>query len=71
MTDRVKGYVVTLDGTYREDDAEAILNAIRMVKGVRRVEPVPSRGVDDAIVRSRVLLEIREAVCKAIDGVEA
>jgi hypothetical protein len=34
MTDRLKGCVVTFDQDLRTDDAEAILNAIRMVKGV-------------------------------------
>lgn len=40
MTDRHAGYVVTLDRDIREDDAEAVLNAIRMVKGVASVTPV-------------------------------
>jgi hypothetical protein len=40
MTDRHAGYVVTLDRDIREDDAEAILNAIRMIKHVASVEPV-------------------------------
>lgn len=38
MTDRIKGLTVTLKPNLREDDAEAILNAIRMVKGVVHVE---------------------------------
>lgn len=40
MTDRHIGYVVTLEGPVREDDSEAALNAIRMIKGVIAVEPV-------------------------------
>jgi len=40
MTDRHVGYVVTLDREVREDDAEAIITAIRMIKGVIGVEPV-------------------------------
>lgn len=42
MTDRVAGYVVTLDTDLREDVAEATLNALRMVKGVVSVLPVSS-----------------------------
>jgi hypothetical protein len=38
MTDRIKGVTVTLDENIREDDAEAILNAIRMIKGVIDVD---------------------------------
>lgn len=40
MTDRVIAYTVTLEREVREDDAEAIENAIRMVKGVAEVVPV-------------------------------
>lgn len=40
MTDRHAAYIVVLDDDVREDDAEAIINALRMVKGVMTVEPV-------------------------------
>lgn len=39
MTDRHSGYIVTLDRDIREDDAEAIVRALRMIKGVLSVEP--------------------------------
>ena len=42
MTDRHAGYIVTLADDIRADDAEAIVNALRMVKGVLSVEPVVS-----------------------------
>lgn len=40
MTDRHAGYVVTLARDIREDDAEAVITAISMVKGVVSVKPV-------------------------------
>jgi hypothetical protein len=40
VTDRHAGYIVTLAADVREDDAEAIRNALRMVKGVLAVTPV-------------------------------
>lgn len=40
MTDRHSGYIVTLAEDIREDDAEYILNALRMVKGVASVKPL-------------------------------
>lgn len=43
MTDRWRGFAVTLDHSMREDDAESTLEAIRHIKGVVSVEPV----VDD------------------------
>ena len=38
MTDRYNFLVVVLEENIRDDDAETILNAIRMVKGVLSVE---------------------------------
>lgn len=37
MTDRHVAYTVILDQEIREDDAEAIVTALKMVKGVIRV----------------------------------
>jgi hypothetical protein len=37
MTDRIKGYLVTLEADIREDDSETILNALKMIKGVHNV----------------------------------
>jgi hypothetical protein len=41
MTDRYAGYIVVLEDNIREDDAAHVINAIRMVKGVLSVAPVP------------------------------
>lgn len=40
MTDRLAGFIVTLEKPIREDDAEATLAAIRMIRGVVSVDPV-------------------------------
>lgn len=40
MTDRVAGFTVTLDDDIREDDAEIIAGAIRVLRRVVSVEPV-------------------------------
>lgn len=40
MTDRHMGYVVTLTEDIREDDAERIVLALQMVKGVLSVRPL-------------------------------
>jgi len=42
MTERHAGYLVTLAQDIREDDSEAVMAAIAMVKGVVTVEPVPA-----------------------------
>jgi hypothetical protein len=40
MTDRYYALTVTLTEPIRDDDAEAIINAIRMIKGVNNVVPL-------------------------------
>ena len=38
MTDRIKGLTVTLQPNLREDDAQAVIEAVKMIKGVVDVE---------------------------------
>lgn len=52
MTDRHSGYIVVLAEDIREDDAEGILNALRMVKGVISVTPVIA-DYGQAVARER------------------
>lgn len=42
MTERHSGYVVVLRNDIREDDAERVIDAIQMIKGVLTVKPVTS-----------------------------
>lgn len=42
MTTRHSGYFVVLEEDIREDDAEALIIALRMIKGVVSVKPVES-----------------------------
>jgi len=59
MTTRFKGCTVAFTQDIREDDAESMLNAIRMIKGVIAVEPVESSG-EDFIIRARLVREVSE-----------
>lgn len=57
MTDRFKGFVVTLAEDLRSDDAQPTLDAIRMIKGVVSVLPSVVTP-DDLINRERVRVEL-------------
>lgn len=46
MTDRIKGFTVILEEPMREDDAEAIMDAIRCIRRVGKVEPHVCTGED-------------------------
>jgi hypothetical protein len=65
MTDRHAGYLVTLADDIREDDAEAILTALRMVRGVQSVEPVLA-SIDQQIAQSRADGVWRERIYKVL-----
>jgi hypothetical protein len=65
MTDRHSGYVVVLEKDIREDDAEGIINAIKMVKGVLTVKPVEAT-VGFVIERERVKAEYANKLHDAI-----
>ena len=56
MTDRVRGFVVTLSKNLRADDAEALVNAIKCLAGVVGVKPVINEVSDD-ITEMRVRQE--------------
>ena len=59
MTDRINLLSVVLDKDIRDDDCEAIINAIKMVKGILSVTP---HVVDhaDHIAQQRVRNELGE-----------
>lgn len=57
MTDRIHALTITLDQDYRDDDVEAIVNAIRMVKGVAHVA-LHVTNLTDHTARGRVRQEI-------------
>jgi hypothetical protein len=54
MTDRVKGFTVSLEKDIRIDDVEIIMQAISMIKGVADVTPSVSNP-DDHI--NRIMLK--------------
>jgi hypothetical protein len=65
MTDRHAGYLVTLTEDLRDDDAEEILAALRMVRGVQSVEPVVA-NIDQRIAQSRADTAWRERLINLI-----
>ena len=56
MSDRIKGVVVTFDEDIRDDDFEATIGAIRMIRGVLSVEP-SVLTIDDHMNRERIRAE--------------
>lgn len=66
MTTRLKGLTVVFEHDIREDDAEHIVNAIRMIRGVLKVLPVETT-TDDIYVEERVRRELYKRVFAALD----
>lgn len=65
MTDRLKGVVVTFEEDIRDDDAQEIINAILMIKGVKTVATSIANH-DDHMNRSRIRLEYRQKLFDAL-----
>lgn len=65
MTERLKGLLVTFAKDVREDDAECHINAIRMIKGVLNVEPIPS-DINSHIAEERVRHDLHEKLFNLI-----
>ena len=65
MTDRLKGCIVVFDADYRDDDAESILEAIGMVKGVQSVTPEVSNS-QDWMARERIKFELRDKLFEVL-----
>lgn len=57
MTDRYKGFLITLDKEIRNDNAEHIVNALKMIKGVYSVKPYIS-GMEDGMYYQKGLQDI-------------
>jgi len=68
MTDRIRHVTVTLDKDYRDDDVESILNAIKMVKGVSKVQPKVV-DVTEHLARATVQADLEGKIYKAVHEV--
>ncbi len=58
---RIKGFAVTLDQDYRDDDSEGIRHALEMAKGVLSVEPIEA-GISDQMNRTRIRSELGQKI---------
>lgn len=59
MTDRHSGYVVTLSDDIREDEAQGIINALTLIKGVVSVQPIAG-DYQLVVAKERVRGEYRQ-----------
>jgi len=65
MTTRLKGLLVTFEPDVREDDAECIINAIRLLKRVIAVKPIPN-DIEQSIAEDRVRLDLGKKLWNVI-----
>jgi hypothetical protein len=68
MTTRHSGYVVVLGEDLREDDAEATVAALRLIRGVRDVTPIVSTP-EIHIAEARARLDLVDRMSAALRGV--
>ena len=65
MTDRYNYLTVALEQDIRSDDAEALINAIQMLRGVLKVEPNISDSMS-WVAEERARRELGEKILKVI-----
>ena len=66
MTNRVKGFTVTLERDIKEEDFQRVQEAVEMIVGVLHVEPSLATG-QDHITRMRLKNDITRNILKVID----
>lgn len=70
MTKRVSGFVVTLEKDMREDDAQEIVRAILLLKGVVNVDAIDAIGsapLDQHTIQRRLQAKMLHAVATAFE----
>ena len=65
MTDRIKGFTVTLSHDIRIDDVEPLIEAVKMLRGVAHVEPSLTTA-DDHMNRQMIMLELKQKLYNSI-----
>ena len=66
MTTRLKGLTVALTHDIREDDAQSIIDAIGMIKGVLDVQPIEVNG-HEWVIETRIQSELRKKLFEALE----
>ncbi len=65
MSDKLKGITITFDHNMNEEQADALINAIKMFKGVLHVEPSIVTG-QDHMNRTLIKAEFLNKIFKLI-----
>lgn len=65
MTDRYNALTVVLESDTRDDDAQVLILAIRMLRGVQSVQPHAATS-EDAIATSRVRAELSKKLWEVL-----
>lgn len=65
MTDRHIGYLVTLEEAIREDDAEDLIKAMKLLKGVLTVEPI-GNDITHQMAKRRAISELTDKLWKVL-----
>lgn len=66
MTDRINSLTVVLENEMRDDDAEQLISAIKMMRGVLNVSGIVSDHIDNYIAEERVRRELGKKLWEVI-----
>jgi len=66
MTDRINAYLVVLEHDLRDDDADVVMQAIGIIRGVLEVRPHKA-DAESVIARAQARGELLVRIQKAMD----
>ena len=65
MTDKYKGFLVTLDKEIHDDDAKHIINALKMIRGVHSVKPYV-KGMQDYMEYEKAKSDVGQKILEFV-----
>lgn len=66
MSDRINGFIVVLDESYKDDYIENTINAIKQIKGVIKVTP-HIQGIESTIATAQVKRKLIDKIYKILE----
>jgi hypothetical protein len=67
MADQLSGFIVVTETDISEVDAGEMVCALKMIKGVIDVKPVTKEPLENRVVRSRVVAEVKDIILKKLN----
>lgn len=69
MADQLSGFTVVTEKDISETDAGEMVCALKMIKGVVDVKPITKEPLENRVVKSRVVAEIKNIILQRLNEI--